>query len=125
MPTLETTGESYELPAIDPIVRGDSRRLRFAVTVDGTPKDITGDTLRWGLFDRAYQSDFATAALSDDDDLVAIRTDPTTDPTAGEFEVTIDEGGFDIPPGEYHQRVVVAPANSSRQTWIGRVIVQQ
>lgn len=125
MPTLDTTEQGYQIPQIDTIVRGDSRRLRFTVTVDGAPKDLTGDTLRWGLFDREYQSDFDTAALSDADADVTIRTDPITDPTAGEFEVKIDEGAFDVLAGEWFQRVVVDPANASLQTWVGRVLIQQ
>ena len=125
MPTLDTTEQGYQIPQIDTIVRGDSRRLRFTVTVDGAPKDLTGDTLRWGLFDREYQSDFDTAALSDADADVTIRTDPITDPTAGEFEVKIDEGAFDVLAGEWFQRVVVDPTGGSLQTWVGRVLIQQ
>ena len=125
MPTLDTTEQGYQLPEIDTIVRGDSRRLRFTVTADGAPKDLTGDTLRWGLFDREYQSDFDTAALSDADADVTIRTDPITDPTAGEFEVKIDEGAFDVLAGEYFQRVVVDPANASLQTWRGKILIEQ
>ena len=125
MPTLDTTEQGYQIPEIDTIVRGDSRRLTFTVTVDGVPKDLTGDTLRWGLFDREYQSDFASATLSEADADVAIRTDPIVDPTAGEFEVKIDEGAFDVLAGEYFQRVVVDPANASLQTWVGRLLIQQ
>ena len=125
MPTLDTTEQGYQIPQIDTIVRGDSRRLRFTVTVDGAPKDLTGDTLRWGLFGREYQSDFDTAALSDADADVTIRTDPITDPTAGEFEVKIDAGAFDVLAREWFQRVVVDPTGGSLQTWVGRVLIQQ
>lgn len=124
MPTLETTEQGYELPEIDAIIAGDSRRLRFTVTQSGSPKDITGDTLRWRLFDREYQSDAASATLSDGDADVEIRTDPITDPTVGEFEVKIDAGAFDVLPGEYYQRVEVNPPGGSRQTWVGRVLIQ-
>jgi len=122
--TLDTSEQGYELPQIDTIVAGDSRRLRFMVTRDGASKDITADTLRWGLFDRAYQSDFAGATLSDDDADVTIRTDPITDPTVGEFEVKLDAGASDVPPGEWFQRVVVDPPGGSIQTWVGRVLVE-
>lgn len=125
MPTLDTTEQGYQIPQIDTIVRGDSRRLRFTVTVDGSPKDLTGDTLRWGLFDREYQSDFSSATLSEADANVAIRTDPITDPTAGEFEVKIDDGAFDVLAGEYFQRVVVDPQDGSLQTWRGRALIEQ
>ena len=125
MPTLDTTEQGFQIPQIDTVVRGDSRRLRFTVTVDSTPKDLTGDTLRWGLFDREYQSDFSSATLSDADADVTIRTDPITDPTAGEFEVKIEEGAFGVLAGEYFQRVVVDPVGGSRQTWRGRLLVEQ
>jgi hypothetical protein len=118
-PTL-TTGET-ELPAVDGWRTGDSREFLFTVAVDdaGTPKDVSNDELRWELLEKPYQT--RSAALHTEASAgIDLRTDPFVDPTAGEFEVVIDEDVV-TGRGELYQRVVVGPPGDSRQSWVGPV----
>lgn len=109
------------LPPIDDWLTRDSRTLRFTVAVDdqGTPKDLTNDTVRWALLRKPY-AERADAILTDADSGVDLRTDTVVDPEAGEFRVDIESGtvtGW----GPRFQRVQIDPPDDTRQTWIGPV----
>lgn len=111
------------LPPIEDWRTGDSRRLAYTVTVDdqGTPKDITEDELSWSLLRKPYQ-ERADALLTDESSGVHIRRSPYTDPTAGEFEVRIEEDTLSE-WGGFWQRVVLDPLDDTRQSWLGTVSV--
>ena len=122
--TLDATNEGYVISELPAFVSGDSRRLRFTITIDGVAKDITEDTIRWGLFAREYEREIDDAVLNDDDDGVAVLTDPITDPSAGELEVRIDrEVTADI-AGEFYQRIRLEATGSTEQSWRGRVLIE-
>jgi len=122
--TLDATNEGYVISELPAFVSGDSRRLRFTITIDGEPKDISQDTIRWGLFAREYERTIENAVLNEDTDGVNIRTDPITDPTVGEFEVRIDrEVTADI-AGEFYQRIRLEATGSTEQSWRGRVLIE-
>lgn len=119
----ELSPDRATLPPIEGWPVGDSRTLLFTVTLDdaGTPKDVTNDTLRWALLDKPY-ADRADSVVDDSDAGVTIRRAPYTDPAQGEFEVLIEE---DVVAewGRLWQEVVVDPLDTSRQTWVGPVVL--
>lgn len=119
----ELAPDEATLPAIQGWPTGDSRELLFTVTVDdtGTPKDISNDDLRWGLLDREYD-DRADAVLTEASAGVTLSTDPVVDPTAGEFRVEIAEDTVED-WGRLYQEAIVDPVDSSRQTWVGPVVL--
>jgi hypothetical protein len=115
---------AFELPDIDEWLSGDDRTLQFVVTDgDGDPVDISGGTVSWGLWDRAYQDDPADAVLTGDDSGVEIVTDSRVDTTAGEFEVRIDGGATADLYGDYHHRPAVEQTDGSRASWRGEATI--
>ena len=114
--------DRFELPPIEGWPAADSRELLFTVELaDGTPKDLTNDSLEWALLAKRYHHR-SQAVVTEAESGVEIRTD-VVDPTAGEFRVDIAETTLEGEWGRYYQRVVVDPPDDSRQTWSGRVVL--
>jgi len=120
--TYELDPTRDTLPTIEGWPAEDSRRLLFVVTQDGTPKDISNDTVTWELRTRPYQS-AGDVVLDESDDDVTIFTDTVVDPTAGEARVDIAEGALSGEWGDYWQVVTVDPPDKSRQSWTGKVVL--
>ena len=118
----ELSPEENELDPIATWPAGDSRRLSFTVTQDGSPKDITNDGVEWWLAERPYDA-LADALLSTGDSRVTVQRDTVVDPTAGEFRIDIAEDPDADLWGSYYQVVVVDPPGDSRQSWVGPVVV--
>jgi hypothetical protein len=117
----EITPSRVTLAPIEAWPTGDSRTLAFTVAVDdqGTPKDLSNDTIRWSLLRKPY-AERSDAVVTDADAGVTLQTDGVVDPTAGEFRVDVAE---DVVTGwgPRWQRVVVDPPDDSRQSWRGPV----
>jgi hypothetical protein len=113
------TDEDHRIDRIEDWVAGDSRRIRFTVTQDGSPRDISNDTLEWRLSRRPYQR--TDTELSDGDPGVEIISGSVFDPETGVFEVRIDSGVTSDIWGELYQTVVVDAAEDTRQSWLGEV----
>jgi len=111
------------LSAITGWPASNSRQIMFTVVLgDETGKDITSDTLRWGLLNRRYE-DISDAVVSDADSDVTLRMSGVVDPTDGEFRVDVAEDTLSDEWGEYWQRVIVDPAGDTKQSWVGKVIL--
>jgi hypothetical protein len=119
----ELTPSRSELPPIDDWRTRDSRTLAYTVAVDdqGTPKDLTNDTVRWALLRKPYDGR-GEAILTDADDGVTLQTEKVVDPEAGEFRVDVAEDTV-VGWGPRVQRVTIDPPGDSRQTWVGSVTV--
>ena len=112
MPAHELDTTSFDLEPVDGVFAGESIEFRFQVTIDGTAKDITEDTLEFEVFDRAYES--SDLVLSDSDAGVEIiDTDPLADLENGKFRVRINEGVTDDLYGEYFAKPRVIPPEST------------
>lgn len=120
--TYELDPTRDTLPTIEGWPAGDSRRLLFTVTQDGSPKDITNDTVTWELRTRPYESAGDTE-LDGSDSGVTIQTDTVVDPTAGEARVDIAEDATAGLWGDYWQVVTIDPPGDSRQSWTGKVVI--
>jgi len=115
---------AYELPTVDEWLAGDDRTLAFVVSdSNGDPVDISGATVEWALYRRAYQDDTADAVLSGDDDDVELVTDDRVDSENGEFEVRISGDASADLVGEHWQRPAVEQADDTRASWRGRVVL--
>jgi len=121
MPTL-STDEDHRIDRIEDWVAGDSHRIAFTVTQDGTPRDITDDEISWRLSRRPYQR--TDTVLDDSAAGIEVVTDTRVDTTNGEFEVRIDEGVTSDNWGEYWATVVVDPPGDSKQSWLGAVAIE-
>jgi hypothetical protein len=117
----EITPSRVALAPIEAWPTGDSRTLAFTVAVDdqGTPKDLSNDTIRWSLLRKPY-AERSDAVVTDADAGVTLQTGGVVDPTAGEFRVDIAEDAV-TGWGPRWQRVVVDPPDDSRQSWRGPV----
>jgi hypothetical protein len=113
------TDEDHRIDRVEDWVAGDSRRIRFTVTQNGSPRDITNDSIEWRLSRRPYQR--TDTQLSDGDTGVTIISESVFDPTTGVFEVRIDSGVTSDIWGELYQTVVVDAAEDTRQSWLGEV----
>jgi hypothetical protein len=115
--------DAATLPTIDGFPASDSRVLAFTVLLaDGTPRDISDDTVEWYLLDKPY-TDIQSPLVSDSDPGVEVVTDSRVDTTAGEFEVRIDEGTLAGEWGSVYQRVRVDAIGETRQSWTGEVVL--
>jgi hypothetical protein len=79
-----------------PFVAGDYRILRFsAEEADGSPMNLTGHTIRWGLYAWSggprYSSPESTAVVSK----TTTNGIVITDPVGGVFEVTLEPADTD------------------------------
>lgn len=120
---LDLSPDGFRLDPVEDWVTGDSHTFAFTVTLeDGSAKDISNDSLKWALLERAYD-DRSDAIVTESDSGVEIVTSGTVDPTAGEFEVRVDEDTVTDVWGRLSQRVAVDPIDDSQQTWIGEVLL--
>lgn len=116
---------AFALPTVDGWLSGDDRAFVFRVVDgDGTAVDISNATVKWGLYQRPYQSDPADAVLTGDDSGVEIVTDNRVDTTAGVFEVRIDGSATADRWGRYWHRPRVEQADDSVATWRGKVVIE-
>lgn len=111
------------LDPIDGFPAGDSRRLEFTVVfADGTPRDVSDDTIEWYLLDKPYD-DIANAIVDGDDPGVEVVTDNRVKTDEGEFDVRIDEDTLTGEWGSLYQVVRVDAPGETRQSWTGEVIL--
>lgn len=112
---------AFDLPAIEEWIGGDDRVLAFAVVdADGNTLDISSYTLRWRLFERAYQTDQADAVLDEGDSTVTVST---TDAANGKWEVEVDGDATDGEWGRYYHRPEIEQTNGDVASWRGTVIL--
>lgn len=119
----ELSQYAYDLPAIEEWIGGDDRVLAFAVVdADGNTLDISSYTLRWRLFERAYQTDQADAVLDEADSTVTVST---TDAANGKWEVEVDGDATDGEWGRYYHRPEIEQTNGDVASWRGTVILTE
>jgi hypothetical protein len=120
-PTLRTD-EDHRIDRIEDWVSGDSRRIRFEVSQDGSARDIADDDLSWRLSRRPYQR--TDTELDDGSPGVEIVAESVFDPATGTFEVRVAPDATGGLWGEYWQTVVVDPPGDTRQSWLGQVWIE-
>lgn len=118
------TQYAFELPDVDEWLAGDDRTLAFQVVdANGNGVDISGATVSWALFDRAYETDSADAVLDGSDSGVDLVTSGSVDSTIGEWEARIDGEATDDLWGKYLQRPMVEQSDGTEASWRGEVVL--
>jgi hypothetical protein len=116
---------AFELPAVEEWFAGDDRALEFQVVDENdAPVDISGATISWGLFERAYQTDPADAVLDGSDSGVEIVTDSRTDTANGQFEVRLTGDATADLWGEFFHRPDVEQSDGTEASWRGPVYIE-
>lgn len=120
----DLTRYAFELPDIEEYLAGDDRTLAFQVVdSDGNGVDISGATVEWRLFRRAYETGDSAAILTGDDADVELVTDNRVDTSVGEWEVRIDGEATADEWGEYYHRPRVVQSDGTEASWIGELIL--
>jgi hypothetical protein len=119
MNTLDAA-ESRRIDRVEGWRNTDSRTFQYSVTQDGEPRDISEDTLSWALYLKPYSQPDVEPLIDETDPGVSIGIAITTG-QASEFEVEVAEGAVSDLWGSLYQHVVVDPPDSSRQSFVGEV----
>ena len=91
------------------LTSGDTARLEVVVTDDlGSPKDISGASIRWALTDRRGTSTILEKTVGDGITITA--------PDAGEFEVLVDPADTADLSGRYRHEAEVTDAYGNVST---------
>lgn len=111
------------IPEIDGFPASDSRRLEFTVLLaDGSPRDISNDSVEWYLLDKPYDPD-ADAIVDGTSTGVEIVTDSRVDTTNGEFQIRIGADTLAEEWGPVVQRVRIDAPGDTELSWRGDVIL--
>jgi len=120
----DLTQYAFELPDIEEWLAGDDRTIAFQVVqADGSPVDISGATVEWSLFDRAYETDTTDAVLDGNDSGVELVTDNRVNTADGEWEVRLDGAATADIWGEYYHRPRVEQSDGTEASWRGEVVL--
>lgn len=121
----EVTQYDADLPTIEDAFAGDDRTIALKVVdADGNGIDISPTTIRWELYERAYQTNRSESVLDDGDSSVDVVTSSPVDPTVGEFEVQLDSDATDDLWGEYFHRPEVEQKDGTIAKWRGRLVIE-
>lgn len=112
----------HEIEPFEDYIAGESVTWEYTLEEGGNPKDLTGVSVEWYLFDREGQ-DVTDAVLSSvDDGGVTAEVVSTAD---GRVDVTIDQDvTADLGGGIYHQRLVADGADGTKEKWVGKFPIQ-
>lgn len=114
----------HRITPIDDVIAGDSVVFGpFTVMEDGSPRDLTTDTLEWYLFETELERDPSNAVISHTDSDVVVEEPPNGSYADGEWQVFVEQGAMDGLHGDYWQRAIVDAADDTRQTWKGEVSI--
>jgi hypothetical protein len=121
----QLTQYDYELPDIEAWISGDSRTLAFQVVdADGDGVDISGASVSWAMYRRAYEDDPANAVLTGSDSGVELVTDNRVNSAEGDWEVRINPSATEADIyGQYFHRPSVEQSDGSRASWRGRIVL--
>jgi len=120
MTRLEATKQG-EIPRVEGWNNTDSRTFLYEVTQDGEPRDVSDEELSWALYLKPYSQPDVEPLIDETDPGVSIRLVFSTTGKTSSFEVDVSEGAVSDLWGSLYQHVVVDPPDSSRQSFVGEV----
>lgn len=114
----------YRIEPVEGHIAGDSIIFGpFTVIKDGSPRDLSNDTIEWYLHDDEHPLDADSALFAHTDDVVEITEVADSGFTDGRFQVQVAEGATNDLFGTQYQRAIVETAGGKKQTWLGSVEV--